>query len=123
MSRQLMLHNYLPGHLASTLVAGSIIQIIDLTLQKPKEKGSRHEKEAQITQPPKEVDDDAGSGSSYVAWTACVVVLSATFVFWYFWLPLTYGNPGLSTEAVRQRELFGIRLLYADENIKYDCWA
>jgi hypothetical protein len=53
------------------------------------------------------------AGSSAASWAACGAILSMTFAFWCFWLPLTYGYPGLSVEAVCRRQILGYRLHFA----------
>ncbi|EMR71235.1 putative glycosyltransferase family 39 protein [Eutypa lata UCREL1] len=47
------------------------------------------------------------------AWIACTVILSLAFAGWYFYLPLTYGYPGLSVEQVQRRKWLGYDLHFA----------
>lgn len=122
MDRQLMLHSYLPAHLASTLVAGSLVDLLDSkTTEQPttkveaSEKKPSDEKAAQSKDAPAPSNKQVNTklaGSSRTAWIVCGVVLLVTFAFWCLWFPLTYGFPTLSTNAIRRRAKFG-RLRYA----------
>ena len=47
------------------------------------------------------------------AWIACLTVISIAIAGWYFFLPLTYGYPGLSVEQVKMRKLLGYDLHFA----------
>ena len=122
--RQLMLHNYLPAHLASTMVAGSLVDLLDSREvdEKPVTK-TAIEKSAKDdqTRQPKAIPASkpqqpwrSFAGSSMAAWTVCGTVLLVTLAFWCFWSPLTYGYPALSMEAVQRRARFG-RLQYLYE--------
>lgn len=121
-----MLHNYLPAHLASTMVTGSLVDLLDSKPadEQPIIKAAASEKDpadkrASLSKNAKASRAQRASGlfagSSMAAWIACGAVLLATFAFWCFWLPLTYGYPGLSMQAVRRREVFGDLLHYAYE--------
>lgn len=46
-------------------------------------------------------------------WIACGVVLVVALAGWYFFLPLTYGYPGLSVEQVLRRKWLGYDLHFA----------
>lgn len=110
MGRQLFLHHYLPAHVASSLVAGSLLEFI-------------------FTAEPVDADGQAKKGSSpkrhitarerlagqslVGAWIACGVVLAALVAGWWFFLPLTYGYPGLSVEQVVRRKWLGYDLHFA----------
>lgn len=129
MSRQLMLHSYLPAHLASTLVTGSLVEFFfesepvekEPIEKVPSEKGAA----GQAIQPDETLAPRSQrapkrfAGSSTASWVACGAILGVTFAFWCFWLPLTYGYPGLSVEEVRRRQILGYRLHFAYDYAQY----
>jgi dolichyl-phosphate-mannose-protein mannosyltransferase len=47
------------------------------------------------------------------AWIACGVILALIIAGWYFFLPLTYGYPGLSVDAILRRKWLGYDLHFA----------
>ncbi|KAG6036646.1 hypothetical protein E4U41_005587 [Claviceps citrina] len=108
MGRQLFLHHYLPSHLASCLVAGALVEFIfhvepigDL---KRSDKGSRKHISAR----------ERFAGQSMMgAWIAAAVILACAIAGWWFFLPLTYGYPGLSVEQVNRRKWLGYDLHHA----------
>jgi dolichyl-phosphate-mannose-protein mannosyltransferase len=51
--------------------------------------------------------------SMKAAWIATVVILAAVAWCWYFFLPLTYGYPGLSVPEVIRRKWLGYDLHFA----------
>ena len=54
------------------------------------------------------------SGEGLLAlWGAVGVVLSVVVGGWWFFLPLTYGKPGLSAEQVVARKWLGYDLHFA----------
>lgn len=63
------------------------------------------------------------SGSTKSAWVVCGAILLATFCFWCFYVPLTYGSPTLSMEAIRRREILGQRLFYTHEYDEPSCFG
>lgn len=114
MGRQLFLHHYLPAHLASCLVAGALLEFIfnsepvDEIVESPKNKkaiaGPRHHVTAR----------ERFAGQSMLsAWIACLVVVVVVIAGWYFFLPLTYGYPGLSVDQVLRRKWLGYDLHFA----------
>lgn len=114
MGRQLFLHHYLPAHLASCLVAGALLEFIfnsepvDEIVESPKDKkaiaGPRHHVTAR----------ERFAGQSMLsAWIACLVVVVVIIAGWYFFLPLTYGYPGLSVDQVLRRKWLGYDLHFA----------
>ncbi|KAK3695258.1 glycosyltransferase family 39 protein [Podospora appendiculata] len=120
MGRQLFLHHYLPSHLASTLVTGALVEFI--FSGEPAE----HQTTVEALKSGKKTDTDANTAKHHVtarerysgqstlpAWTAAIVILSLTFAGWYFFLPLTYGYPGLTVEQVVRRKWLGYDLHFA----------
>ena len=133
MGRQMMLHSYLPAHLASTLVTGSLVELFfdskpvekERIERAPSEKGAA-DQAIQPNETPAPRSQRASkrfAGSSSASWVACGAILGVTFVFWCFWLPLTYGYPGLSVEDVRTRQILGYRLHYAYDLTQYAQYA
>lgn len=109
MGRQLFLHHYLPAHLASTLVTGALLEFIfnpepvdDAALAKNGKKG-RH-----LT-----ARDRFAGQSMMASWIACVIILTVCAAGWYFFLPLTYGYPGLDVDQVLRRKWLGYDLHFA----------
>ncbi|KAL9122260.1 MAG: hypothetical protein Q9187_001179 [Circinaria calcarea] len=110
MSQQLMLYTYLPAHLASTLVTGSLIKFFfksepvekEPIKKGPNEKGAADKaiQPDELLAPRSQHTPKQFAGSSTAAWVACGAILGVIFAFWCFWLPLTYGYPGLSIEEV-----------------------
>lgn len=115
MGRQLFLHHYLPAHLASTLVTGALLEFVfnnDTTeLDVPVD---RHGKK-QIVGPKRHVSArERFAGTSMIpAWIACAVILALAAFGWGFFLPLTYGYPGLDVDQVLRRKWLGYDLHFA----------
>ncbi|KAM5355933.1 hypothetical protein ACJ41O_002579 [Fusarium nematophilum] len=112
MGRQLFLHHYLPAHLASCLVAGALLEFIFNS--EPAEE--LNVKDKKITPSPKHhvTARERFAGQSMLsAWIACAAVLALVIAGWYFFLPLTYGYPGLSVEAILRRKWLGYDLHFA----------
>ena len=116
-----MLHTYLPAHLASTMVAGSLIDLLDSKAGEdgPNAKAAAREQslENETARKPKLISNSDPDtvhsllyGSTIAAWVTSGVVLLAVVSFWWFWLPLTYGFD-ISRDAIRRRAVFG-RLQY-----------
>lgn len=51
--------------------------------------------------------------SMIAAWAASGVILAIVVWGWWFFLPLTYGKPGLSVEQVNARKWLGYDLHFA----------
>ena len=137
-----MLHSYLPAHLASTLLTGSLLQIFfDFmpSVQEPEARKTSTEKAQVMDINPKEPtstskNDSAHAehrnealqsllGSSYAAWAACSVILCLVFAFWLFWVPLTYGQPSLTPEQVQWRQKIpGVRRLWFTDHEVVPVW-
>ena len=116
MGRQLFLHHYLPAHLASCLVAGALLEFIfnvepvldDGSMVKPAKKGVQAGPRKHLPAREKLV------GQSLLnSWAAVAVVMAIIIGGWYFFLPLTYGYPGLSIEEVNNRKWLGYDLHFA----------
>ncbi|EPE07854.1 glycosyltransferase family 39 protein [Ophiostoma piceae UAMH 11346] len=113
MGRQLFLHHYLPAHLASTLVAGALVEFIFTTdaIEDAVAAAAKGKKPA-----PKRhiLAGERFAGQSLVgAWIATGVILALVAASWYFFLPLTYGYPGLDVDAVLRRKWLGYDLHFA----------
>ncbi|KIY62939.1 glycosyltransferase family 39 protein [Cylindrobasidium torrendii FP15055 ss-10] len=97
MSRQLFIHHYLPSHVASALIAGSILNFVlsdtvDYPISKWNPKNPRSKKS---------VFADVGLKGPVV-----VLVVTGFMVWNYiFMIPLTYGVQGLTGEEVNSRRL------------------
>ncbi|KAL6886513.1 glycosyltransferase [Trichoderma longibrachiatum] len=113
MGRQLFLHHYLPAHLASCLVTGSLVEFIFNT--DPADEEPSRSKNPKATGPRRHITArERFAGKSMAgAWIACFVILAAATASWYFFLPLTYGYPGLSVEEVLRRKWLGYDLHFA----------
>jgi dolichyl-phosphate-mannose-protein mannosyltransferase len=110
MGRQLFLHHYLPAHVASCLVTGALVEFIFNAESVDEEtvygKGSGPKKHVTAR------ERYAGQ-SMKTAWVATLVILAVAIAGWYFFLPLTYGYPGLSVEQVKMRKWLGYDLHFA----------
>lgn len=130
MGRQLFLHHYLPAHLASALVTGALLEFIfnveplditastqpQTTSSKPiasagpkKGKGSSgHAEKKTLT-----ARERLGGQSLFALWAASGVIMAVVIGGWWFFLPLTYGKPGLTAEQVVARKWLGYDLHFA----------
>ncbi|EFX03089.1 mannosyltransferase pmti [Grosmannia clavigera kw1407] len=118
MGRQLFLHHYLPAHLASTLVAGALIEFIFTNdAPEPEQPTCQQVKSGKKAAPEPKRHISARerlAGQSLLgAWIATAVILAIVAVAWWFFLPLTYGYPGLSIEQVMRRKWLGYDLHFA----------
>jgi dolichyl-phosphate-mannose-protein mannosyltransferase len=85
MGRQLFIHHYLPSHLASALLAGSVLSfILSDTINYPISNVGRWTK-----MKPKEFADLGMRGPVVVG-----VFVFITFLMFLYMAPLTYGTPG-----------------------------
>lgn len=116
MGRQLFLHHYLPAHLASTLVTGALLEFIfnvepvldDTIMSKSGKKG--------VPAPPKKhlpAREKLAGQNLLTSWAAVGVILTIVIGGWYFFLPLTYGYPGLTVPQVNARKWLGYDLHFA----------
>lgn len=122
MGRQLFLHHYLPAHLASCLVTGALVEFIfnvdpviddldDKTIAKGNELKKKIPEQARKTF--MTAKERFKGQSMYATWAATGVILAATLWGWFFFLPLTYGYPGLSVDEVNRRKWLGYDLHFA----------
>jgi len=104
MNRQLFVHHYLPAHLASTLVAGSVVNfVLTESIEYPisiARKGVTHLRPRMYT--------DFGV-KGLIATGILLVVLVASFLFF---TPLTYGTPGLTGDEVNRRRILSTWTLH-----------
>jgi dolichyl-phosphate-mannose-protein mannosyltransferase len=116
MGRQLFLHHYLPAHLASALVSGALVEFIfNVEPLLPEELEERPSRGGKAPAQPRvrPVRERIGTQSLYAAWAATVVIWAVLgWGFWFF-MPLTYGKPGLSVEEVVKRKWLGYDLHFA----------
>ncbi|KAI9702140.1 MAG: hypothetical protein M1836_001485 [Candelina mexicana] len=126
MGRQLFLHHYLPAHLASALVTGALLEFIfnvePIGAEEPSytssatadgSKSGSKKKNAVAGKRSVPAQERLGQGSLLAAWAAAAVVLAAVIAGWAYFLPLTYGKPGLSVEQVNARKWLGYDLHFA----------
>ncbi len=112
MGRQLFLHHYLPAHLASCLVTGSIVEFI-FSIEPPEIETTKGGKKVVQAKHHLTARERFAGQSMLASWIATLVILLLVFAGWYFFLPLTYGFPGLSVEQVMRRKWLGYDLHFA----------
>lgn len=126
MGRQLFLHHYLPAHLASALVTGALLEFIfnldpdgldsnfiaQAKVLSPS-KGKRGANELDRTGKRVVVPPKSRAGGMIGLWGASGVVLAVVIFGWFWFLPLTYGKPGLTAAEVQQRRWLGYDLHFA----------
>lgn len=118
MGRQLFLHHYLPAHVASCLVAGALLEFIFSAEPAAEETPSYHAvKSGKKPAPgPKRhiTARERFAGQSMLgSWIATIAILLLAVAGWSFFLPLTYGYPGLTVEQVLRRKWLGYDLHFA----------
>ena len=115
MGRQLFLHHYLPAHLASALVTGALLEFIfnvEPILDDTPLKGTNTKKP--ITTRKHLPAREKLVGQNLIAsWAALGVIMAVIIGGWYFFLPLTYGYPGLTVPQVQARKWLGYDLHFA----------
>ena len=124
MGRQLFLHHYLPAHLASALVTGALLEFIfnldpdgldsnviaENTGRSPtKRRGTETDRTGKRVVVPQR----RRAGTMLGLWAASGVVLAVIIFGWYWFLPLTYGKPGLSVAEVNARKWLSYDLHFA----------
>ncbi|KAK4673491.1 Dolichyl-phosphate-mannose--protein mannosyltransferase 4 [Podospora pseudopauciseta] len=115
MGRQLFLHHYLPAHLASALVTGALVEFI-FSQDAVEHEVAHQAAKAGKSQTPKHhlTARERFAGQSLLgSWVATGVILTLVAAGWYFFLPLTYGYPGLTVEQVIRRKWLGYDLHFA----------
>lgn len=134
MGRQLFLHHYLPAHLASTLVTGGLFEFIfnaepveantidipppeaesEIITDSSSKYGGKSKPNRKITvgkHLPTRIKLSNQNPSS--SWIGLGVILILIIFGWYFFLPLTYGYPGLSVDQVLARRWLSYDLHFA----------
>jgi dolichyl-phosphate-mannose-protein mannosyltransferase len=114
MGRQLFLHHYLPAHLASTLVTGALLEFIfnvepvidDTFSTKPGKKAAAPKKHLPAR-------EKLAGQNLLTSWAAVGVIMAIVAGGWYYFLPLTYGYPGLTVAQVNARKWLGYDLHFA----------
>ena len=125
MGRQLFLHHYLPAHLASALVTGALLEFIfnldadgldsNFIAQSSGRSPTKAKHGGELDRTGKRVVVPAKqrAGGMIGLWAASGVVLAAVLFGWFWFLPLTYGKPGLSAAEVNARKWLGYDLHFA----------
>jgi dolichyl-phosphate-mannose-protein mannosyltransferase len=119
MGRQLFLHHYLPAHLASSLVTGALLEFIfnvePISIEEATESLAKSGKKSAVTpvtrSPP--TRERLEGQNMLASWAAAGVVMAIVIGGWYYFLPLTYGYPGLTVEQVVARKWLGYDLHFA----------
>ena len=122
MGRQLFLHHYLPAHLASALVTGALLEFVftmdpialDEAAHDIISDGKGGKKKSGVSTGKRGMSaKDRMGGNMLALWAAAGVMLAAVIWGWYFFLPLTYGKPGLDVAGVNARKWLGYDLHFA----------
>ncbi|KAI9843243.1 MAG: hypothetical protein M1837_006532 [Sclerophora amabilis] len=123
MGRQLFLHHYLPAHLASALVTGALLEFIfnidpvsdnEPSYKPIAEAGKSRKKERFVPGRRSLAAKERLSQQSLLAmWSAAGLLMIVIIGGWYYFLPLTYGKPGLSVKEVLARKWLGYDLHFA----------
>jgi len=114
MGRQLFLHHYLPAHLASALVTGALLEFI-FNVEPVLDEPSTTAKPGKKSGPKKHLParEKLAGQNLMTSWAALGVILAIVIGGWYFFLPLTYGYPGLTVPQVNARKWLGYDLHFA----------
>lgn len=115
MGRQRFLHHYLPAHLASTLVAGALVEFI-FNIQPLHSRRATNNPDDPSSKSRRgfvQANERMGCKSLIAGWIATLVILGATFWGFCFFAPLTYGTPGLDVAGVQARRWLGYDLHFA----------
>lgn len=112
MGRQLFLHHYLPAHIASCLVTGALLEFIFNVEPVIDEVSIKSGKKTAVSKHTPAREKLAGQ-SLLMSWAAVGVIMTIVLGGWYFFLPLTYGYPGLSVPEVNARKWLGYDLHFA----------
>lgn len=115
MGRQLFLHHYLPAHLASALVTGGLLEFVfnvePAVDDPPSSKLDKKDSIEYRTHLP--AREKLAGQNHFSSWAALGVILALIIGGWYWFLPLTYGYPGLSVPEVQARQWLGYDLHFA----------
>lgn len=120
MGRQLFLHHYLPAHLASCLVAGALVEFIFNVEPALDDEVVQAKKDKLVAKVPEKTrrafvsaSERLKGQSQLASWIAVGVIMVFVLGGWFFFLPLTYGKPGLSVDEVQSRKWLGYDLHFA----------
>ena len=112
MGRQLFLHHYLPAHLASCLVAGALVEFM-FNVDPVLDETAQIKKDKVVGKVPDKAKRAFISGSERFqgqslkfTWIAVAVIMVPVLASWIYFLPLTYGKPGLDVDQVMSRKGF-----------------
>lgn len=114
MGRQLFLHHYLPAHLASTLVTGALLEFV-FNVEPVLDDNSTLKGSNKSTAPARHLParEKLAGQNLLTSWAALGVIMAVVIGGWYFFLPLTYGYPGLTVPEVQARKWMGFDLHFA----------
>ena len=120
MGRQLFLHHYLPSHLASSLVTGSLLEFVFSVDPAPGEvsdvpaaDSKTGKKKTMSSARTVTAGQRLNNQNTLPLWGAAGALLALVIGGWYFFLPLTYGKPGLDVSQVLARKWLGYDLHFA----------
>lgn len=113
MGRQLFLHHYLPSHLASCLVTGALLEFIFNVEPILDDASIAANKKAAGTRKHLPARQKLAGQNLLTSWAALGVIMVVVIGGWYFFLPLTYGYPGLTVPQVQARKWLGYDLHFA----------
>lgn len=119
MGRQRFLHHYLPAHLASALVAGALVEFMfnlqPVPVTQAEDQPDDPSGKSRAVAPRRfvQAEERMGCKSLIAAWIATLVILGATIWSFCFFVPLTYGTPGLDVAGVNARRWLGYDLHFA----------
>ncbi|KAG4441152.1 hypothetical protein IFR05_003373 [Cadophora sp. M221] len=112
MGRQLFLHHYLPAHLASALVTGALLEFI-FNVEPVIDDVPANKKTGTPAKKHLPAREKLVGQNLMASWAAVVVILTIVIGGWYYFLPLTYGYPGLDVAQVNARKWLGYDLHFA----------
>jgi len=126
MGRQLFLHHYLPAHLASSLVAGALLEFVcnvepdidgaavadamnarssvTLTTDGASKSNIVKTENNNKKTPISERVAGQGQGAIYLSWAALMAIMAVVIAGYVMYAPLTYGDRGLTVEEVQTRK-------------------
>lgn len=134
MGRQLFLHHYLPAHLASSLVAGALLEFVfnvevadshdsvtdafdskssALLTTDGRKNGNVKNRGVDVLERKKPISERLGHQSLLASWVALGAIMAAVIFGFLYFAPLTYGKPGLDVEQVMARKWLGYDLHFA----------